>query len=431
VKAFLLAAAALLAIPAAAQTIAFTGGTVAIGDGSAPAPGTVVIRDGRVVAAGPNVAVPAGARQVDATGKWVAAGMVAGWTSEGIVDGEGISETYDARARTSPFNAAVDVLVAVNPDSPVIAVDRAGGVTRALVAPEPGNSIFAGQGAVIDLGADAAAVTRAKAFQFVELGENSAGLAGGSRPAAYALLHDALAQAQDYRRNPAGFDGRTRDALLKRSDAAALLPVLDGRIPLVVHVERRSDILQVLDLRRQYPQVKLVLLGATEGWMVAREIAAARVPVLAAALADLPAAFESVGATESNAGRLEAAGVTVGLATVDISAQGGQRILKQFAGNLVAIAKVPGHTGLDWGHAFAAITSGPAAALGMDGEIGSLRPGRRADVVVWDGDPLELASAPVGVWIDGVEQPLANRQTKLRDRYLTPQEGALPKAYER
>jgi imidazolonepropionase-like amidohydrolase len=65
----------------------------------------------------------------------------------------------------------------------------------------------------------------------------------------------------------------------------------------------------------------------------------------------------------------------------------------------------------------------------MDGEIGSLRPGRRADVVIWDGDPLEISSAPVAVFIDGVSQPLDNHLTKLRDRYRNPEEGALPKAY--
>jgi imidazolonepropionase-like amidohydrolase len=163
--------------------------------------------------------------------------------------------------------------------------------------------------------------------------------------------------------------------------------------------------------------------------MVAREIAAARVPVIASALADLPASFEQLAATESNAGRMRAAGVTVALAS--IGASGGDHVLRQFAGNLVGITKVPGHTGLDWGQAFAAITSGPAEALGMGSEFGSLRPGRRADVVLWDGDPLELSSQPVAVWIDGQPQPMRSRQTDLRDRYLTPTEGALPKAYER
>jgi imidazolonepropionase-like amidohydrolase len=380
------------------------------------------------VAAGANVAVPAGARVIDAGGKWVAAGIVAGFTSEGIVDGEGIDETYDGAAGKSVFNAAIDVSSAINPTNQSIAVDRAGGVTRALVAPEAGNSIFAGQGAVIDLGADDAPVTRPRAFQYAELGETGASKAG-SRPAAYTMLHDALAQAKEIARG--GDWGRSKNSLITRTDAAALVPVIDGRMPLVVHVERASDIIQVLSLKQAYPALRLVLLGASEGWMVAPRIAAARVPVIAAALGNLPAAFERTAATESNVGRLEKAGVTVAISTIDVSTEGGQRNLRQYAGNLVAIARVPGMSGLDWGSAFATITSGPAAVIGMDGEIGSLRPGRRADVVIWDGDPLELSSAPIAVWIDGAPQPITSRQTRLRDRYLNPQEGALPKAYER
>jgi len=425
-RALLLCAAALLCGTAHAETIAISGGTVAIGDGSQPIPsGIVVIRDGRVIAAGANVAVPAGARIVDAQGKWVAAGLVAGFTSEGIVDGEGIEETYDGAAGKSVFNAAIDISTAINPTNQSIAVDRAWGVTRAVVSPEANNSVFAGQGAVIDTGADDAPVTKARAFQYAELGEDGASHIG-SRPASYVMLHDALAAARSASRG-----GDSKDALITRADAAALLPVVEGRMPLVVHVERASDILQVLSLKQAYPNIKLVLLGAAEGWMVAPKIAAAHVPVIAAGLADLPAAFERTAATESNVGRMQQAGVTVAISTVDVSTEGGQRNLRQYAGNLVGISRVPGMTGLDWGAAFATITSRPAAALGLDGDIGSLRPGRRADVVIWDGDPLELSSAPLAVWIDGVAQPMSSRQTRLRDRYLNPQEGALPKAYER
>ncbi|MGZ8999115.1 MAG: amidohydrolase family protein, partial [Allosphingosinicella sp.] len=104
---------------------------------------------------------------------------------------------------------------------------------------------------------------------------------------------------------------------------------------------------------------------------------------------------------------------------------------RQHAGNLVAIGRLPGTSGLSWGDAFAAITSRPAEAVGMGGELGSLRAGRRADVVIWDGDPLENASAALSVMIDGVQQPMENHQTKLRDRYRTLPEGQLPKAYER
>lgn len=412
-----------------AQTIAITGGTVAIGDGSAPIPnGTVVLRDGRVVAAGAGVAVPAGAQRVDATGKWVSAGIVTGIGDLGLVDAGGVSESNDSAARQSPYSAAVDVSTSINPETVMIANERLGGVTRAFVTGGGGQSIFGGQGAVIDLGADPNPVTRARAFQTVQLGEDGARSAGGSRPAAWAALLDAFQHAQDFRRNPAGYDGRSKDALLTRADAQALLNVLDGKVPLVVRVERASDIRQVLTLPSRFPGIRLVLAGATEGWMVAREIAAARVPVLAYALADLPSSFEQLAATESNVGRLTAAGVTVG---IYFDGSGGEHVVRQFAGNLVAITKVPGATGLEWGRAFAAITSKPAEVMGVDGEIGSLRPGRRADVVIWDGDPLELASQPEAVWIDGAPQPMTSRQRQLRNRYLNVVEGALPKAYDR
>ena len=430
-KAALLSLAALVAAPAVAQTTAIVGGTVAIGDGSAPIQnGTVIFRDGRIVAAGANVAVPAGAAVVDAHGKWVAAGLVAGLSDLGLVDSDGIGESNDQNAGSSPFAAALDISPAINPNGVIIGVERAGGITRSLVSAGVSGSIFGGQGAVIGLGVDTPPVTRVRAFQYVELGEDGGREAGGSRPAAYAMLHEALEEAADYRRDPRGFGGREKGSLVKRPDAAALLPVLDGKVPLLVHVERASDIRSVLALRTDYPKLRLVLVGATEGWMVAREIAEAHVPVIAAALADLPEEFERVAATESNVGCLQRAGVTVAISTVDASAPAQQRNLTQYAGNLVAITRIPGAVGLDWGHAFETITSAPAAAIGMDGEIGSLRPGRRADVVVWDGDPLELSSAPVAVYIDGRPQPTTSRQTELLHRYLTPSEGALPKAYQ-
>jgi imidazolonepropionase-like amidohydrolase len=164
---------------------------------------------------------------------------------------------------------------------------------------------------------------------------------------------------------------------------------------------------------------------------VADRIAAAGVPVIANALNDLPASFEQLAATQSNVGRLQDAGVRVSIGMINDDETRQLRVTKQLAGNLVAVGRVPGANGLSWGEALAAITSGPAEALGLGGEIGSLRAGRRADVVMWDGDPLENGSAPVLVMIDGVQQPLETRQTKLRDRYRTPGEGALPKAYER
>ncbi|GGE76479.1 amidohydrolase family protein [Sphingomonas prati] len=431
-KRLALIAALLGATPLAAQTVAITNAKLVVGDGGGPVDGgTVVISGGRVTAAGRGVAVPGGARVIDAQGKWVSPGLVAGFTRLGIVEVDGVRETNDAGADKSDFSAALDVSLAVNPRETPIAINRAEGITRAVVAPDTGKTIFAGQGAVIDLGMDPNAVMRPRAFQFVEFGESAAATAGGSRPAAFAMFRNALQEARGYARNPGQAGGRITDGMLTKLDAAALVPMVEGRVPMLVHVERASDIVQVLDLVREFPSLKLVLVGASEAWMVAPQIAAARVPVLASALADLPASFEALAATQSNIGRLQAAGVTVGIGMINDDEARQARLIKQYAGNLVALTRVPGATGLDWGHAFATISSAPAAALGLDGEIGSLRPGRRADVVIWDGDPLEVSSAPVMVMIDGVEQSLVNRQTKLRDRYAVPQEGALPKAYER
>jgi imidazolonepropionase-like amidohydrolase len=446
--------AALASTPAAAQTIAITGGRVVIGDGSEPIDGgTVLLRDGRVAAAGANVAVPAGATIVDARGKWVTPGIVAGFSRIGLLEVDAVDATNDTQAATSPFSAAIDVAPAINPQASSIAISRAAGVTRAVVSPSTARSIFAGQGAVIDLGGDMNPITRARAFQYIELGEEGAAEAGGSRASAHVLLRNALREARDLRlpiaargqarapsaappedvaENPYILSGtqRSDDVLLTRFDAAALVPVLQGRQLLLVHVERASDILQVLALKREFANLRIVLVGATEGWRVAGQIRAARVPVIANALADLPASFEQLAATQSNVGRLRAAGVDVAIGMINDDEARQVRLSTQYAGNLVAIGRVPGHTGLTWSQAFAAISSAPAEALGLGGEIGSLRPGRRGDVVIWDGDPLELATGVEAVWIDGVAQSLENRQTRLRDRYRRPQEGALPHAYD-
>ncbi|PTS78602.1 amidohydrolase, partial [Sphingomonas sp. HMWF008] len=380
-KRLLLLSVAFLATPATAQSVAITNAKLVIGDGSAPIEGgTVVVRDGRVIAAGKSVAVPAGVPSVDAGGKWVTPGIVAGFTRMGIVESDGIEETNDTAARGSPFHAAIDVAPAVNPATSSIPLNRAEGITRAIVAPDNDGSIFAGLGAVIDLGSDRAPITKARAFQFMEYGGGGS-RSGMSRPAMIVMFRNALAQVKDYVRAPAAYADQGKDALLTRADAAALVPVANGTMPLLIHVERASDMLALIDLKRDFPALKLVFVGAAEGWLVASELAAARIPVIASALTDLPASFDELGATQSNIGRMKAAGVTVGIGTINDDEARQARLEKQYAGNLVALTKLPGATGLDWNAAFAAITSVPAEAIGMGGEIGSLKAGRRGDVV--------------------------------------------------
>ena len=423
----LLASAAIaVAAPAAAQSFVVTNATVASGDGSEPIEsGYVVIENGKVSAIGsgtPASNLPA----IDANGAWVTPGIFATVTSLGLWDVGAVSESNDTRAGGAPFSAALDVAPVINPSSQHILVHRASGITRAATVTLPSSSIFGGQGAVIDLGADPDAVTEARAFQVVALGEYGGRIAGGSRVATHTLLRAALREASANRAATSA-DIRSDEVLLTRFDAAALAPVVRGEQPLYVYVERASDIRSTLALKSEFPRLDLVLVGASEGWLVAREIAAAGVPVIADGLDDLPANFEELAATQSNIGRMVKAGVKVAL---NAAAMENPRNLNQYAGNLVALTRVPGADGLSWGQAFAAITSVPASISGMGGKAGVLAPGAMGDLVIWDGDPLEVGSMPVKVYIDGVEQPLDSHQSRLKERYRDLDESDLPKGYD-
>jgi imidazolonepropionase-like amidohydrolase len=418
----------------------------------------VIVRDGRIVAAGDvRMKLPPGTQVIDATGKWVTPGIVAGFSRLGLADVNLSAEGADDTGNDGPFNAAIDVAPAINPLYQPVAVNRADGVTRAIVAPAAGKNIFAGQGAVIDTGADMDPITARRKFQFVELGETGSSKGGGSRASAHVLFRNALREAAELGRYAAPIQARrsgapdqreqpvvrnpnesrlygtsaqrSDDVLLTRFDAAALVPVLQGRQYLLVHAERASDILQVLDLAREFPSLKIVLVGASEGWLVADRIARSGIPVIASAVNDLPASFEQIAATQSNVGRLRAAGVKVAIGMINDNDTHNLFMERQYAGNLVGLEKVPGATGVSWGEALAMITSRPAEAIGMGGEIGSLTAGRRADFVIWSGDPLEGTSAAEQVYIDGVRQPLETHQTRLFERYRDLNRSALPPAY--
>ncbi|MFN7158148.1 MAG: amidohydrolase, partial [Erythrobacter cryptus] len=354
-------ALALAAAPALAQDVTITNARLVIGDGSEPiANGTVVVRGGSVVYAGPAGGAPAAGETVDAAGAWVTPGLFATVTTLGLADVSAVGESNDITARSAPFSAALDAAAIINPASQHILVHRAAGITRAATTTLPSGSIFAGQGALIDLDGDGQAVMQPRAFQMVALGEGGAELAGGSRVAAHVLLRAALREAE-------ALVGRTGtpqtteiargdDLFLGRFDAEALVPVVTGRQKLYVAAERAADIRAVLAIKRDFPRLDLVLVGASEGWLVADAIAAAGVPVIANGLTDLPESFEQLGATQSNAGRLARAGVKVAINAASLQ---DPRRLQQVAGNLVALTRVPGASGMSWGAAFAAISSVP------------------------------------------------------------------------
>jgi imidazolonepropionase-like amidohydrolase len=433
IRAVLAAAALLSAVPAAAQDVAISGGRVVTNMGPVIDGATVVLRAGRVLRVdAPGTPAPAGARVIDATGKWVTPGLVAGFSQIGLSEVTASANANDTAAPRSPVSAALDAAVAFNPNETSVPITRRAGVTAALVAPIPAGEIFAGHGLLAAMGPAEGRVMAPRAFQYVAFGTSGGQLAGGSRPAAWAEILNALDEA---RRIQIGLVPQMRDQhkdlRVTREDAEALGEVIAGRQPLFVRADRASDIRQLLGLRQRYPQLRLVLVSAHEGWLVADEIARAGVPVVTLGVANLPGSFDQVAATLSNVGRLVAAGVTVALGTPDLDASFQPRLLPQYAGILVGHGRLPDAVGLSWDQAFAAISRAPADILGRT-DLGRLAPGARADVVVWSGDPLELASWPEAVFVEGVEADLETRQSRLARRYRPGQDrDALPEGYRR
>jgi imidazolonepropionase-like amidohydrolase len=402
-------------LPAFAETVAIVGGkVVTAGPAGTIENGTVVIQDGKIRAVGANVSVPAGARRIDASGKVVTPGLMDSLSRLGLVEVGAVAETRDTSTKSDTITAAFDVEEALNPRSILIPVNRVEGLTRAVVAPAPGSSLIAGQGALIHLGGPEGGpenyVVKPKVAMFGVLGEGGMGYGGGSRAAALLRLREALADARDYAKNRQAYDqGDRREYSLSRLDLEALQPVVKGEMTLVLVVNKASDIESALRLAKE-EKLKIMLAGADEAWEVADEIAAARVPVLISPIDNLPAAFETLGATLENAARLHRAGVTFAFMTGDAH---NSRNIRQQAGIAVA-------NGLPWDVSLAAMTSIPARLWGIADRYGTLEPGKDADVVVWDGDPLEVTSFPEAVFIRGVQMPEDSRQLELRDRYKDP-----------
>ena len=399
-------------IPAAGQTVAITGGTVYPVSGAPIERGTVLIRDGKIVAVGADVAVPADAQRVDATGKIVTPGFVNAATSLGISEIGAVTATADRSARRREgVAAAFSVWDGLNPGSVLIAPARAAGITSVLIAPQGG--FISGQAAVVQLvdGSAADMILRSPVAMVGQIGSPQQ-IGAQSRGELLLRLRELLEDTRTYQRRKADFErAQTRSFAASRLDLEALAPVIDGRLPLLLEVDKASDIESALKLARDYG-VRLAISGAAEAWMVADKLAAARVPVLTGAMNNIPQSFASLGARQENAALLRRAGVPV---IIIGNAGGGEetfnvRNVRFEAGNAVAY-------GMSREDALRAITLTPAEVFGVANRIGSLQPGRDGDVVVWSGDPFEFATQPEHVFVRGRESRTPTRQDLLEQRY--------------
>src|SRR5881392_3829176 len=263
-----------------AQTIAITGGKVYPVSGPVIENGTVVITNGRISAVGTNVPIPAGAQRIDATGKFVTPGFVNSSTQLGVQEIAAVQDTRDAAARGKDnIAAAFTVWEGLNPNSVMLAPARKEGVTSFVVMPTGG--LVAGQAALVDVvpGTTTDMIIRAPVAMVAEVGDPlSVGLS--SRGEIIVKLRELLEDTKFFRTHRDAFDrAQTRPFAASRLDLQSLIPVIEGRLPLLITVDRESDIDAAMRLAKEY-NVKLMIGGGAEGWMMADKLAAARIPVL-------------------------------------------------------------------------------------------------------------------------------------------------------
>ena len=402
----LCAAASLAAGAASAQDFLVRGARVH----TASSAGTlenadVLVRAGRIAGVGQGLAAPAGVAVIEANGRPLSPGLFGGLTQIGLEEVSLEASTVDAELElTAPawqhqWRPEFDVTQAFNPRSSLVAVARVEGVTWATINPLSDTSVIAGQGAAVVLDGRFDAALAGSRTLFLHWGGAADAASGGSRAAQYMLFDQAI---REVRQPETAGEG----ALLQPEGRAALRGYLSGG-RVAFRVERASDIHQVLRYAKRYG-IQPVIVGGSEAWLLARELAAADVPVILDALANLPEDFDRLGARLDNAKLLHEAGVRIAFSYGD-SHQA--RKNRQLAGNAVA-------HGLPWAAGLAAITANAADIFGIGGERGRIETGKVADLVLWSGDPLEVTSVADQVWIGGSPVTMRSRQTELRDRYL-------------
>lgn len=377
----------------------------------------VLVQGGIIRAIGPNLSAP-GIVSVDAKGKSLTPGLFAGLSDIGLEEVSAERSTVDGTFRMNDgaggqMRPEFDVVPAFNPNSMLIPVTRLEGFTFTALSANAGSSLLGGQGAIMRLNGKFEDPIGSRIL-FASMGSGADELTGSSRAAQFMLLDQAIREA----RGLAPYD--YRQALLTPAGREAMNKyLLGGRT--VFNVERASDILQVLKFAKKNG-MRPVIVGGSEAWQVAAQLKADNVIVFVDALENLPSSFDELGARLDNAALLQKAGVRVGLYRSDDASQNARKV-RQVAGNAVA-------NGMSWEAGLAAITSVPADAFGVGDKVGRIEVGLMADLVLWNGDPLEVNAFAEQVWMNGSAMPMKSRQTELRDRYMADENG-LPRAYQK
>jgi imidazolonepropionase-like amidohydrolase len=406
----------------AAGTLAITNARIVTVTGPAIENATVVVADGKITAVGATVTVPSGAKVIDAKGLSVYPGMIDSGTEIGLIEISSVSGTVDT-TEIGDNNANIHVDVALHPDSSHVAVARVNGITTVLS--EPRGGLIAGQSALINLDGwvpKEMILKSPAAMHITWPGANAAGFefAGfqGQRRSVIEvrreqdrqvdLLKKIIRQARAY---ADAKEAREKDPTLPRQDVdlklEALIPVVRGRLPVVILAVNERDIKNAIAFADEM-KIKMILSGGIEAYKLAGELKAKNIPVLIGPVLRMPANEDDPYDMQfANAGILSNAGVKIAFQTLDSAHV---RDLPYHAGMAAAF-------GLGKEDALKAVTLYPAQIFGVADQIGSIENGKIANLIVTDGDPLEVLTQIKYLFIQGRQIPLTSRHTELYEKY--------------
>ncbi len=338
---------------------------------------------------------------INLNGQLVTSGFISPLSQLGLVE-IGL-ESRTRNDSSDIYSAGFSIASSFNPKSTLIPYNLTGGLTLSLSSPSPGG-LFSGLSSAFNLSGDLKGSLLKKDIALI------ASIRSGedSKSAHFLLLEDYLTYAEDRNseKEVSIIPLHKEEGNISIRDLLSIKRVVDKEIPIVVRVEKSSDILTILDLAKR-KDIDLIISGASEGWMVAKELADSGVPVILTPIDNIPSSFDSLGSRLDNASILHKAGVKIIISSHETH---NAYLSRQGAGIAVSY-------GLPWEEAIKALTINISESFNLD-KIGAIKLGYKADLVVWDGDPLEVTSFVEKVFISGKEIPVENRSMRLRDRYL-------------
>ena len=361
----------------------------------------VLIKEGKIVSIDESIEFESDV-VINLEGKILTPGFIAPFSHMGLIEIEMIPETRDDSS--SLYTAGFSISHSFNPASTLIPYNLNGGITTAISAPQSWR-LLKGLGSAFSLSGKPGSIVKKDLALFASLDTGKE-----SKSANILLVQDSLKLARIFdEKSDFEFNNNIPDSIkYSKRDLLSLKRVANKEIPLVISADRASDLIALIEFSKA-ENIKLVIMGASEGWMVAQELSEADIPVIIEPINNLPSSFDKLGSKLENASILQEKGVKI-LINSDRYETHNAHLSRQGAGTAVSY-------GLPWNEAIKALTYNIASTFGLNGK-GAIKEGFDADLIIWDSDPLEVTSFPDKIYIEGELMSPETRSKMLRDRYL-------------